>query len=266
MSLSSRIRGNAHTGMPADGESHAREEGASGNVPGVRPAGCRKALDAGENIMSKLCSDSLCNEKGPWRYAIFMCMQVKRGSLLTIEETWARIFSKQFIYRYRLAKLQTGILNIISMGSRKMLHYLTVVYRSPRLPLAPPLCIPCTLQCRRLLGKRDAFHRGPPWRSQPYSNGQLPNLTIRKEMLAIMLMLPVQVDHLKRSGIGKVVMGLLHCKEVRYGCMPRQVRSPACCKSSNRARRYFLNQVGSSRSSMWCFFSGDAAQRLARVK
>lgn len=33
-------------------------------------------------------------------------------------------------------------------------------------------------------------------------------------MLALMLMLPVQVDHLKRSGIGKVVMGLINCKEV----------------------------------------------------
>ncbi|CAN0502138.1 unnamed protein product, partial [Scytosiphon promiscuus] len=49
---------------------------------------------------------------------------------------------------------------------------------------------------------------------QPYSNGQLPNLTIRKEMLALVLMLPVQVDHLKRSGIGKVVMGLLNSKQV----------------------------------------------------
>jgi len=49
---------------------------------------------------------------------------------------------------------------------------------------------------------------------QPYANGQLPNLTIRTEMLALMLMLPVQVDHLKRSGIGKVVMGLLNSKEV----------------------------------------------------
>ncbi|CAM9206249.1 unnamed protein product [Hapterophycus canaliculatus] len=48
---------------------------------------------------------------------------------------------------------------------------------------------------------------------QPYSNGQLPNLTIRKEMLALVLMLPVQVDHLKRSGIGKVVMGLLNSKQ-----------------------------------------------------
>lgn len=49
---------------------------------------------------------------------------------------------------------------------------------------------------------------------QPYANGQLPNLTIRTEMLALMLMLPVQVDHLKRSGIGKVVMGLINSKEV----------------------------------------------------
>lgn len=53
-----------------------------------------------------------------------------------------------------------------------------------------------------------------PPRDQPYPNGQLPNLTIRKEMLAVVLMLPVQVDHLKRSGIGRVVMGLLKCKEV----------------------------------------------------
>lgn len=55
---------------------------------------------------------------------------------------------------------------------------------------------------------------------QPYSNGQLPNLTIRKEMLALMLMLPVQVDHLKRSGIGKVVMGLINCKEVGHSLVP----------------------------------------------
>lgn len=33
-----------------------------------------------------------------------------------------------------------------------------------------------------------------------------------------MLMLPVQVDHLKRSGIGKVVMGLINCKEVGHWC------------------------------------------------
>lgn len=57
-----------------------------------------------------------------------------------------------------------------------------------------------------------------PFLQQPYSNGQLPNLTIRKEMLALMLMLPVQVDHLKRSGIGKVVMGLINCKEVGHWC------------------------------------------------
>lgn len=50
--------------------------------------------------------------------------------------------------------------------------------------------------------------------SQPYANGQLPNLTVRKEMLALLLMLPVQVDHLKRSGIGRVVMGLLNSREV----------------------------------------------------
>ncbi len=49
---------------------------------------------------------------------------------------------------------------------------------------------------------------------QPYANGQLPNLTIRTEMLALMLMLPVQVDHLKRSQIGIVVMGLYNSKKV----------------------------------------------------
>lgn len=32
----------------------------------------------------------------------------------------------------------------------------------------------------------------------------------------MVMMLPVQVDHLKRSGIGKVVMGLLNCKEVSF--------------------------------------------------
>lgn len=38
-----------------------------------------------------------------------------------------------------------------------------------------------------------------------------------------MLMLPVQVDHLKRSGIGKVVMGLINCKEVSHsGWMMRR--------------------------------------------
>ncbi|CAN0193561.1 unnamed protein product [Ectocarpus sp. 6 AP-2014] len=48
---------------------------------------------------------------------------------------------------------------------------------------------------------------------QPYSNGQLPNLTVRTDILKLIENLPVQVDHLKRSGIGKVVMGLLNCGE-----------------------------------------------------
>ncbi|CAM9707379.1 unnamed protein product [Ectocarpus fasciculatus] len=48
---------------------------------------------------------------------------------------------------------------------------------------------------------------------QPYSNGQLPNLTVRRDVLELIDKLPVQVDHLKRSGIGKVVMGLLNCRE-----------------------------------------------------
>lgn len=51
--------------------------------------------------------------------------------------------------------------------------------------------------------------------AQPYSNGQLPNLTIRSEMLTLVLGLPVQVDHLKRSGIGVIVMGLLKSQQVR---------------------------------------------------
>lgn len=49
---------------------------------------------------------------------------------------------------------------------------------------------------------------------KPYSNGQLPNLTVRTDTLKLIQNLPVQVDHLKRSGIGKVVMGLLNCREV----------------------------------------------------
>lgn len=49
---------------------------------------------------------------------------------------------------------------------------------------------------------------------QPYSNKQLPNLTVRRAILELIRGLPVQIDHLKRSGIGKTVMGLLNCKEV----------------------------------------------------
>lgn len=49
---------------------------------------------------------------------------------------------------------------------------------------------------------------------QPYSNRQLPNLTVRRAILELIRGLPVQIDHLKRSGIGKTVMGLLNSKEV----------------------------------------------------
>ncbi|CAM9661520.1 unnamed protein product, partial [Discosporangium mesarthrocarpum] len=48
---------------------------------------------------------------------------------------------------------------------------------------------------------------------QPYPNGSLPNITVRKDMLAMVSLLPVQIDHLRRSGLGRVVMGLLNCKE-----------------------------------------------------
>lgn len=44
---------------------------------------------------------------------------------------------------------------------------------------------------------------------QPYESGSLPNITVRASLLEILKGLPVQMDHLKRSGVGKVLIALL---------------------------------------------------------
>ncbi|CAM9445311.1 unnamed protein product [Chrysoparadoxa australica] len=48
---------------------------------------------------------------------------------------------------------------------------------------------------------------------QPYPGGTLPNITLRKAMFAQLQALPIHVDHLKESGIGRVVLALYKHKD-----------------------------------------------------
>lgn len=41
---------------------------------------------------------------------------------------------------------------------------------------------------------------------EPFPDGSLPNMNIREQLLGALLSLPIEKDHLKESGIGKIVM------------------------------------------------------------
>ncbi len=45
---------------------------------------------------------------------------------------------------------------------------------------------------------------------QPYRNGALPSVTVRSAIYSFLLTIPAQLDHLKRSGIGVVVLRLVN--------------------------------------------------------
>lgn len=50
---------------------------------------------------------------------------------------------------------------------------------------------------------------------QPYADGSLPNMKVRKAMIDCLMKLPVEKEHLRRSGMGKVVIALMkHPQEV----------------------------------------------------
>ncbi|CAN0358706.1 unnamed protein product, partial [Phaeothamnion confervicola] len=49
---------------------------------------------------------------------------------------------------------------------------------------------------------------------QPYPNGALPNITVRSGIIKSLQGLPIETGHLRRSGLGLVVMGLWKSDQV----------------------------------------------------